>query len=340
MDQLNLHQDRLFPSDPTQRNIARRLYAEVRGLPIVSPHGHTDPQWFADNAPFPDPATLLVIPDHYVYRMLYSQGVALESLGVSEDGWRTGRTGFAEDLALARSPQHWHLFRGTPTQMWFNHVLHEVFGIRETLTPESADSIYDRIADCLSRPEFLPRAWYERFNIEVLSTTESPLDPLMHHRKLRDSGWKGRVVPTYRPDPVVDPEFDGFAKHVRRLGEITGEDTTPGPAICGPYRIAAVFRLAGRDGHRSRPHLRPDLRSSAFPVRGFAGQSSERRKSRRPKPGIPRPDADRNGAAEHRGRVGDADPPRGARNHNPSVFSAFGLDKGATFHGAPITCTT
>ena len=222
--QINMHEDRLFPSDPTQRAIARRLFGEVRALPIVSPHGHTDPQWFADNKAFPDPATLLVIPDHYVFRMLYSQGITLEELGVPP---RDGREVEKDSRKIWRVfAQNWFLFRGTPTQMWFNHALHEVFGVRNRLTPESADLIYDRISECLARPDFLPRALYERFNIEALATTESPLDPLLHHQKLRGSGWKGRVVPTYRPDPVVDPEFADFADNVRQLGEITGEDTT------------------------------------------------------------------------------------------------------------------
>src|SRR5512145_843640 len=221
--QLSLHEDRLFPSDPAQRSIARRLYAEVRTLPIVSPHGHTDPQWFAENHPFPDPSTLLIIPDHYVYRMLFSQGISLESLGVPR---KDGKTVEEDSRRIWRAfARHWYLFRGTPTSLWFRHVFHDVFGIREALTSESADRIYDHIADCLAQPAYAPRALYERFNIEVLSTTESPLDPLRHHHRLRDSGWKGRIVPTYRPDPVVDPEFAGFAQNLQRLGEITGEDT-------------------------------------------------------------------------------------------------------------------
>ncbi len=222
-NELKLNEDRLFPSDPDQRAIARRLHAEVQSLPIISPHGHTDPQWFAENEPFRDPAGLLVIPDHYVYRMLYSQGVPLESLGVPA---RDGRAVEKDSRKIWRLfAQNWFLFRGTPTQMWFHHVLHEVFRIRERLTPESADRIHDRIADCLARPEFLPRALFERFNIEVLATTESPLDPLLHHHKLRNSAWNGRVIPTYRPDPVTDPEFEGFSGNVKKLGKITGEDT-------------------------------------------------------------------------------------------------------------------
>jgi glucuronate isomerase len=221
--QLILHEDRLFSSDPTQRAIARRLYAEVRGLPIISPHGHTDPQWFADNNPFPDPAKLFITPDHYVYRMLYSQGITLESLGIPRiDGGPVEQDSRKIWRLFAG---HWHLFRGTPTQIWFHHVLYEVFGIRETLTPATADRIYDHIAECLTRPEFLPRALFERFNIEVLSTTETALDPLVHHQKLRDSGWKGRIIPTFRPDSVVDPDYEGFSANVEQLGTITRENT-------------------------------------------------------------------------------------------------------------------
>ncbi len=221
--ELSLSGDRLFPSDPTQRAIARRLYAEARHLPIISPHGHTDPGWFAENQPFFNPTSLLIIPDHYIYRMLYSQGIPLESLGIE----RVDRIPVEEDARKIWRlfSDHWFLFRGTPTQMWFNHSLKEVFGVQKRLTPESADEIYDQIADCLMRPEYLPRALFERFHIEVLATTESPLDPLPHHQQLGRSGWSGRVIPTFRPDPVIDPELDGFAENVSRLGEITGENT-------------------------------------------------------------------------------------------------------------------
>lgn len=324
---LSLHEDRFFPSDPTQRAIAQRLYAEVRALPIVSPHGHTDPQWFADNKPFTDPATLLVIPDHYVYRMLYSQGVSLEMLGVPRtDGGPVEKDPRSIWKLFAR---HWHLFRGTPTQMWFHHVLHEVFGVREKLTQESADGIYDRIAECLARPEFFPRALFERFNIEVLSTTESPLDPLLHHVKLHASGWKGRVVPTYRPDPVVDPEFAGFAGNVLRLGEITGEDTTMWSGylrgLADRRRFFASQGATATDhGHASA--ITCDLsrsRCEDLLTRALSGKITPVE------------------AQEFRGqmltemaRMSLEDGlvmqihPGAFRNHNPAVFRTFGLDKG------------
>lgn len=218
-----LHPDRLFPSDPTQRDIARRLYGEVAALPIVSPHGHTDPSWFAQNEAFPDPASLFVKPDHYAFRMLYSQGIPLEQLGVPrKDGGETSSDSRAIWRLLA---SNWHLFRGTPTSMWLTHAFETVFGVTERLSAASADRIYDQIEDCLRKPEFRPRALFERFNLEVLATTESPLDPLVHHKAIRESGWKGRVITAFRPDPVVDPEFEGFRDNLAELGRITGKDT-------------------------------------------------------------------------------------------------------------------
>src|SRR4051812_22710922 len=212
--------DRLFPTDPNVRGIARRLYEQVRDLPIISPHGHTDPQWFADNDAFPNPAKLLLTPDHYVFRMLYSQGIRLEAFGVpAQDGshvendsrkiWRI----FAE---------HYYLFRGTPTRMWFDWVLANVFELDVPLTPKNAERAYEAIATKLQQPEFRPRALFERFNIEALATTESPLDDLRHHKKIRESDWKGKVITAYRPDPVVDPDAIGFVDNLKQFGEITG----------------------------------------------------------------------------------------------------------------------
>jgi glucuronate isomerase len=214
-----LHEDRLFPADAATRAIATRLYATVKDLPIVSPHGHTQAAWFAHNQPFPDPAKLFVQPDHYVYRMLYSQGVSLDDLeiGVPElknprKVWRI----FAE---------HYYLFRGTPTRIWLDYAFQELFGLAERPSAKNADHYYDVIAEKLSMPAFLPRALYDRFRIEVLATTDSPLDSLNDHKAVRDSGWNARILPTFRPDPVVDPDFAGFRDNITRLGELTGEDT-------------------------------------------------------------------------------------------------------------------
>src|SRR5580704_6093790 len=204
-----IHPDRLFPIEPEARAIARRLHQSVAHLPILSPHGHTDPRWFAENRPFPDPATLFVKPDHYVTRMLYSQGVRLEELGVPRKDGEPVETDARR--IWHRFAEHYHLFRGTPTRAWLDHAFATLFDLGERLSPRNADAYFDRIAERLATHEFRPRALFERFNIEAIATTESPLDELSWHRMIRDSGWGGRVITAYRPDPVVDPEFDGFA---------------------------------------------------------------------------------------------------------------------------------
>lgn len=236
--------DRLFPVEPSLRALARSLYDDVKDLPIVSPHGHCDPRWFAENERFPNPAELFVIPDHYVFRMLVSQGVPMTSLGVPRvDGgpvesdprtiWRL----FAE---------RFHLFRGTPSALWLDHSFEHVFGIDEPLNAATADMYYDHIDACLGRDDFRPRALFERFGIEVLATTEGALDDLRWHRMIAESGWSGRVLTTYRPDAVVDPEFEGFAANVTRLGELTGEDTTTWDGYLDAHRARRdYFRSFG-----------------------------------------------------------------------------------------------
>ena len=214
-----LNEDRLFPADEKTRAIARRLYEGIRALPIVSPHGHTQAGWFARNEPFPDPVKLFVQPDHYVFRMLYSQGISLEELEI-------GHARIADPRKVwGIFASHYHLFRGTPTRLWLDHAFQELFGLTERLSAATADKYYETIEAKLATPEFLPRALYERFNLEVLATTDSPLDSLADHAAIRGSGWKGRIVPTFRPDSVVDPEFPGFVDNVQTLGALTGENT-------------------------------------------------------------------------------------------------------------------
>jgi glucuronate isomerase len=325
---LTLHEDRLFPSDGTQRAIARRLYAEVRALPIVSPHGHTDPRWFADDEPFADPASLLIIPDHYVYRMLYSQGVTLEAVGVPRlDGAPVERDGRKTWRLFC---ENWRLFRGTPSRMWFLHELHDVFGVREVPGPETADRIYDQIAASLKTPGFRPRALFERFGIEVLATTESPLDPLPHHQKLRASGWKGRVVTTYRPDPVVDPDFEGFAANVRKLGELTGEEATRWDGyLAALANRRAWFKTCGATatdhGHPTAATAdlsRPDC--ERLFARALTGEATPAER-----------ETFRGQMLTEMARMSVEDGlvmqihPGAFRNHNPQVMAGFGRDKGA-----------
>jgi len=235
-----IHEDRLFPAEPILRKIAQALYAHVRSLPIVSPHGHTQAAWFASNEPFPDPAKLFVQPDHYVYRMLYSQGVSMDDLEIGQPELKDPRK------VWRIFANHYHLFRGTPTRMWLDFAFQELFGLTERLQEKTADLYFDTISAKLRTPEFLPRALYDRFNLEVLATTDSPLDSLEHHKAIRDSSWAGRILPTFRPDPVVDPEFAGFSGLIAKLGESTGEDTATWAGYLNALRKARIrFRALG-----------------------------------------------------------------------------------------------
>ncbi len=241
---LRLHPDRLFPADTRMRDIARALHAGVKDLPIVSPHGHTDPAWFARDEAFSDPASLLIVPDHYVFRMLYSQGVPLDALGVpTVDGSLTE----SDPRTIWRIfADNYHLFRGTPSRMWLDWVFAEAFGIDVRLEPATADLYFDTIDAALKTPAFRPRALFDRFGIELIATTESPLDPLEHHAAIRASGWQGRVVTAYRPDPVVDPDTPGFAANVRRFGETADADVGSYAGYLAAHRFhRARFRAAG-----------------------------------------------------------------------------------------------
>lgn len=219
-----LNPDRLFPVDPALRRIARDLYDGVCDLPIISPHGHTDARWFAQNQCFADPAALFVTPDHYVFRMLHAQGVALDDLGVPR---ADGTVADVDPRDVWRLfARHYHLFRGTPSRMWLDHAFSQVFGVTDRLSAASADTTYDAIAAQLQTDAFRPRALFDSFGIEVLSTTDAATDDLEWHRMIRDSGWTGRVIPTYRPDAAIDPAAVGFTDTVARLGELAGEDAT------------------------------------------------------------------------------------------------------------------
>jgi glucuronate isomerase len=217
---LILDENRFFDSDPAIRRVARDLYQGVKNLPIISPHGHVDPKLFSLNRPFPDPAELILIPDHYIFRMLYSQGIELESLGVPtidgtpvENDHRRIWQIFAEN---------YHLFAGTPTGVWLNHELAVLFGVEEKLSGDSAMRIYDVIQEKLQTPEFLPRALFERMNIEVLTTTDAAADTLAEHQAMRDSGWQGVVIPAFRPDAVTNLVNPTWGKAIDELGAVCG----------------------------------------------------------------------------------------------------------------------
>ncbi|MBW6439668.1 glucuronate isomerase [Actinoplanes hulinensis] len=242
-----IDENHLFPAEPTQRQIARELYRHAKDLPLISPHGHVDPVLLADDQPFGDPARLFVVPDHYVTRMLASQGIPPARLGVpSIDGSAVETDGRAIWRLLA---ENWKLFRGTPSRLWTEKVLSGVFGLTKPLNGQNADEIYDELSARLAEPEFRPRALFTRFNIEVLATTESPLDELRAHAKLAADGWGGpggRVITTFRPDNLVDPDWPGWAERVAGLGELTGLDVGTYPGFLNALRSRrAAFIEAG-----------------------------------------------------------------------------------------------
>lgn len=235
-----IHPDRLFPADSDTRAVARDLYSAIKNLPIISPHGHTQAALFAQNEPFPDPAKLLVQPDHYVFRMLYSQGVSMDDLEIGKPVMENPRK------VWKIFASHYYLFRGTPSRLWMDYVFENVFGLDQRFSAATADLFYDTIAEKLKTPEYLPRALFQRFNIEVLSTTDSPLDSLADIQTIRESGWTGRVLPAFRPDAVVDPEFAGFSESILKLGEQTGEDSTTWTGYLHALRKARLrFKALG-----------------------------------------------------------------------------------------------
>ena len=322
-----LHPDRLFPVEPATRSIARRLYEAVAELPLLSPHGHTDPRWYSENLPFSDPATLFVQPDHYIFRMLYSQGVALEALGIPT---RNGGAVATDNRAIWRIfAEHYTLFRGTPTRIWFEQSLADLFDVHERLNAQNADVIYDRIADCLPRPEFRPRALYERFRLEAIATTDSPLSDLSAHAAVRSSGWQGRVLPAYRPDFTVDPEREGFRGNVEQLVALAGTPMTWHGYLDAHRTRRAFFKSLGAT---STDHGHPTARTADLPsaeaealfhtiiTRNATPEQAELFRAQ---------------MLTEMARMSVADGlvmqihPGSFRNHNPALFARFGTDMGA-----------
>ncbi|CAN5127482.1 glucuronate isomerase [soil metagenome] len=240
---LIFHDDRLFPADERTRGIARALYGQVKALPIISPHGHTDPSWFATNDPFEDATDLLLAPDHYLFRMLYSQGIKLDALKVRS---KAGVPETDPREAWRLLAQNFHLFRGTPSWIWLNHVFSKVFGFEVFLGGDTADLYFDTINEALATEAFRPRALFDRFNIETLATTEGPHDSLKHHHAIRESGWGGHVITAYRPDAVIDFEDERFGRSFDRFAEVSGQDVTSWRGYLEGHRVRrAAFIDAG-----------------------------------------------------------------------------------------------
>ena len=322
-----LHPDRLFPVDSKSRDLAREFYSLVKDAPIISPHGHTDQAWFANNASFGDPVSLLITPDHYLLRMFYSQGHSLESFGVkTKDG-----SPFEEDKRKIWKlfAKNYHLFRGTPSAMWLGHVFHEVFRIDRPFTEANADFFFDEMSRQIQSADFLPRALFNRFKIEVLATTDAATDSLSDHKKIKND-WGKRVIPTYRPDSAVDPEHEDFLKNIKLLAEQTGEDTQTWNGYLAAHRARRKFfkengATATDHGHptASTLNLSPAEGEKLY-LKVISGNSTPE-------------EAERFRAhmlwqmasmSMDDGLVMQLHP-GSYRNHNPELFKKFGRDKGA-----------
>jgi glucuronate isomerase len=323
---LSLHEDRLFPSDPGQRAIARDLYNLVKDFPILSPHGHTDPQWFADNEGFGNATQLFLSPDHYIYRMLYSQGIDIDDVGVAS---KDGPSKADPRKAWHIFAKNQHLFRGTPTSMWTSHVFGQIMGFDVALDESTADMYYDRIGELLASDAYRPRALFERFNIELLATTESPTDTLEHHQKIKDSGWKGRVVTAYRPDPVIDPEHEDFHAKLKVFAELSGEDVHDWKGYLKAHRIRREFFKTL--GCTSSDHGHPTAQTA-----DLSNKQAEKLFERILKKDVDPEDAElfRAQMLTEMAKMSLDDGftmqihPGSFRNHNKKIFDKYGRDKG------------
>jgi glucuronate isomerase len=327
------HPDRLFSSNPINREIAKEIFAGIETLPIISPHGHCDPSWFSENKRFSDPAQLFVVPDHYVFRMLVSQGISMEDLGIRP----LDNSEFEIDprKIWRKFAENYHLFRGTPTKMWLDYSFEKVFGLTELLTPKNSDLYFDFIEEKLTRSEFLPRSLFESFNIDVLATTDPAISKLDHHNSLKNCSWNGRIIPTYRPDSIIDPEIDGFKNNIEKLGELTGEDIETWDGYKKAHRSQ---RLLFKDmGATATDHGHPSARTENLSFYeaeklfhiilsgDFSAEQAE---------------IFRGHMLTEMAKMSCEDGlvmqihPGSRRNHSNKIFNRFGLDKGFDIPGA------
>lgn len=324
----SLNEFRFFDSNEIVRQTAHTIYSGVKSLPIISPHGHVDPKILADNTPFPDPTELIIIPDHYIFRMLYSQGISLESLGIPTiDGTKVEKD---HRKIWQIFGDNFYLFAGTPTGAWLSHEFSEVFGIQEKLNSKTATMIYDQIQDKLKTKEFLPRNLFDKFNIEVLSTTDGAADSLEHHIKIKESGWKGRVIPCFRPDAVVNITAKNWKNEIAALGNASGIDVSSYKSyIKALENRREFFKSLGAvstDQGIINPHTHQLSESEAGTIfqRAMLGKATEE-------------DANLFTANMliEMARMSVEDGlvmqihPGSMRNHNKIIFERFGLDKGA-----------
>ena len=325
--------DRYLAPDPAQRRVARELYDGVAGLPIVSPHGHVDPRLLADPAAtFGTPTELFLIPDHYILRMLYSQGIPMEAIGVRPSGGRSSSNAVETDHRRAWQlfADNVHLFRATPSGVWLADGLRGVFGVEKPLSGKNAGAVYDELSEKLGRPEFRPRALFERFGVETLCTTDDAADPLDSHRAIRASGWAGDVRPTFRPDGVINLLAEGWRDRLHALGASVGREIDSTAALIAALEERrAFFRSMGAvaTDHGVETAYTETLGEAeadailARALRGRATPDDARRFCGHMLIELARMSAEDGLVMQlHVGSL---------RNHNPAVFELFGADKGA-----------
>lgn len=332
--ELRLHPERVFESDPARRRVGMELYEHVAHLPLVCPHGHVDPRLFADEEmTLGSPADMFIIPDHYVFRMLYSRGINLEDLGVPRTDGGAVETDHPKIWQLFAD--HFYLFRATPTGLWLNDELQTLFGITKKLTSDNAQEVYDEVEEKLSKPEFKPRALYERFNVEILCTTDSATDDLAHHKAIRSSGWKADIRPTFRPDAVVQLLAPGWHENIEKLGELAGEEISGFKQyLTALKRRREAFKALGAtatDHGCPSPYTEELSEKEAEEIfqRALAGKASE-------------DDSVRFTAhmLMEMARMSTEDGlvmqlhPGSFRNHNQRIFERFGADKGCDIPAA------
>jgi len=329
------HEDRYFDPDPTIRENAREIYDETRALPIVSPHGHVDAKLLASNEEFRDPASLIVTPDHYITRLLYSHGVSLESLGVAPIDGASPRAESDSRRIWQTFADHWQLFRATPTRAWIEYELRDVFGIKCRLDSESAAKVYDAISERLKSAEFRPRALLKRFNIEVLATTDAPSDSLEHHHTLRKAKLGTRVIPTFRPDALFKIGSPHWEVEIERLGKVVDKPIRSyGDLLGALVQRRADFKAAGATatdhGVVSPRTGKLDVaEASRLFAKGTAGSATEEDQSK----------FEAHLLMEMAARSGEdglvMQLHAGAlRNHNEFVYRRFGADRGGDI---PVT---
>lgn len=325
---LELHPDRAFPADPSARGLARTIYAQTKDLPLICMHGHVEAETFASDAPFADPAQLLIVPDHYVTRMIASQGVPLTDLGVPTlDGSPTETDSRA---IWRRFCENWKLYRGTPSRFWLTHELVDVFGVDVVPSAETADTIYDQIASVVEADDFRPLALLDRFNIEVISTTDAASSDLQHHADLARSGYGERVLPTFRPDAVVCMDRPGWRTELDRLADVTGREIGNYATYLQALRerrqaFVAAGARATDHGH-DYPDTAPldDAAAEAIFAKALAGQEVSAAEARAFAGNMLFQFA---GMSCEDGLVMQIHPGV-LRNHNDVVFARHGADKG------------